>query len=211
MDEPYATRLLTMLHHADDVEAVGRRFTVELGREILVELRRLGSGEPQTLPEQLWFAYCLYWWQSFAKGYTLQFAVYRDLTVSGVQFDGIDPLNPEQRYAPYDLIVSGWRGDIKASTYFVHTARGARLTHDFYIARFFDSASRTYRWAVLLKESVWKTLNGEPMPGDWEEVSRLWPQPVRVMVHDQALVIVPYDLWKVKVLAQQKGDRHDGR
>lgn len=27
VDEPYATRLLTMLHHADDVETVGRRFT----------------------------------------------------------------------------------------------------------------------------------------------------------------------------------------
>ena len=211
VDEPYATHLLTMIHQADDVEGVGRQLTVEFGREILVELQRLGGGEPQTFPEQLLLAYCLYWWQSFAKGYIFQFVVYRDLTASGVQFDGIDPLNPEQRYAPHDLMVSGWRGDIKASTYFVHTARGAGFTHDFYIARFFDLARRTYRWAVLLKESVWNTLNGDPMSCDWNEVPRLWPQPARGMVHHQALVIVPYDVWKGKILAYQKGDRHHGR
>lgn len=34
VDEPYAMRLLTMLRHADDVETVGRQFTIELGREI---------------------------------------------------------------------------------------------------------------------------------------------------------------------------------
>jgi len=211
VDEPYAMRLLTTIHHADDVETVGRQLTIALGREILAELQQLGPEEPQTLPEQLLFAYCLYWWRSFAKGYILQFAVYRDLTSSGVQFDGIDPLNPEQRYAPNDLIVSGWRGDIKASMYFVHTARGARLMHDFYIVRIFDSNSRIYRWAALLKEVIWKAINGEPTPGDWDEVPRMWPQPVRVMVHNQSLVIVPYDLWKVKILTQQKGGKYDGR
>jgi hypothetical protein len=211
IDEPYATRLLTMIQGADDVERIGRQIAVELGREILVELQRLGGGEPQTLSEQLLLAYCLYWWQSFAKGYILQFAVYRDLTASGIQFDGVDPLNPEQRYAPDDLIVSGWRGDIKASTYFIHTARGAGLSHDFYIARFFDSVRHAYRWAVLLKEAVWQTLNGEPTPCDWNNVPRQWPQPAKVMVHHQVLVIVPYELWKEKILAYQKGGRHDDR
>jgi len=189
IDEPYATRLLTTIHDADEVEGIGRQIAAELGREILAELQRLGGGEPQTFPEQLLLAYCLYWWHSFAKGYILQFAVYRELTASGVQFDGVDPVNPQQRYAADDLIVSGWRGDIKASTYFIHTARGAGLPHDFYIARFFDAANRTYRWAVLLKESVWRTLNGEPTPCDWNEVPRQWPQPARVMVHHQVLVI----------------------
>jgi hypothetical protein len=121
IDEPYATRLLTAIHATADVESVGRRVSAEIGREIFVELQRLGGGKPQTFQEQILLAYCLYWWQSFAKGYIIQFTVYRDLTASGVQFDGIDPLDLQQRYAADDLIVSGWRGDIKASTYFIHT------------------------------------------------------------------------------------------
>jgi hypothetical protein len=60
---------------------------------------------------------------SFAKGYSLEIAVFLDLRRAGISFESHDLLNLHERFSTYDLTVCNRHGDVKASTYFLETAR----------------------------------------------------------------------------------------
>lgn len=208
IDRPYATRLLAALAQEIDVEAAGPRMVRRLGEEVWQTLRRLGLAEPLGLPERLLLAFCLYRWTSFAKGYLAEIAVYRDLEQSGIEFEAHDLADPRARYTPFDLSVSGPIGDVKASTYFLQVMRSFPLRHDFYLTRVFDPGPRRWHRAALLKEAAWQVLDGEPQPGRLSDAPRLWPQPVRIEVRGETLIVVDYEVWKDRVRRLQKGASH---
>jgi hypothetical protein len=107
-----------------------------------------------------------------------------------------DLTDKRQRFSPYDLMVSGWRGDIKTSTYFLHTRRGFPLANDFYIVGLFDETTRRKLDIVMMKPAVWERLDGEPLPCALREVARHFPQPTQVTVRDETLIVVEYEVWK---------------
>jgi hypothetical protein len=210
VDTPFAERFLVELKQQSDVEAVGGGLTVAFSREIRQILTAKGLREPMTVPMRLLLAYCLYWWASFAKGYVLEMAVYRDLEQAGIAFQAHDLLSRTERFTPYDLIVSGQEGDIKASTYFLHVVRSFPLRCAFYITRAYDAQRRQWRRVVLLTRAAWDEIDGETVLGTLEHVLTTPPTPVEITISGEALVVIDYDVWKQKIRAHQtKGDRAD--
>jgi hypothetical protein len=100
--------------------------------------------------------------------------------------------------------VAGHPGDIKHSTYFLLPLRISGLKHDFYIVRLYHpTLHRTVR-AVVLREGLWRKINGKPLPGDLKRVAELFPAPVRVAFPDGTLIVVEYEQWKARIMAYQK-------
>jgi hypothetical protein len=208
VDVPYSERFLTELMQQDDVEAAGGGLAVSFSREIRQTLEAMGLREPMTVPMRLLLIYCLHWWASFAKGYVLEMAVYRDLERAGIAFQAHDLLHRAERFTPYDLIVSGQEGDIKASTYFLHIARSFPLRCAFYITRAFDVQRRRWRRVVLLIRAAWDGIDGETVLGTLEQALNIPPTPVEITISGEALVVIDYDLWKQKIRSYQtKGEK----
>jgi hypothetical protein len=205
VDAPFAERFLTELMRQDDVEAAGGQLTVAFSREIRQALNAMGLREPTPAPMRLLLAYCLYWWASFAKGYVLEVAVYRDLEQAGIVFQAHDLLHRAERFTPFDVIVSGQEGDIKASTYFLRVARGFPLRCAFYIARAFDTRTWQWRRVVLLKRAAWDEIDGETVLGTLEHALTIPPTPVEITVSGEALVVIDYEVWKQKIRTRQMG------
>jgi hypothetical protein len=89
--------------------------------------------------------------------------------------------NPRaERLSPYDLIVNRWLGDIKHTTYFLHTARSFPLKCDFYITRLYDTRRRRYVRTVILTEAAWRDLNGAVTAATLENAANFFPAPVQV-------------------------------
>ncbi len=211
VDAPFAERFLTELMQQDDVEAAGGRLTVAFSREIRQALADRGLNEPMPAPMRLLLAYCLYWWASFAKGYVLEVAVYRDLEQAGIEFQAHDLLNRAERFSPHDVVVSGQTGDLKASTYFLRVARSFPLRSDFYVARVFDAHTRRWRRVVLLKRAAWDEIDGETVFGTLERALTTPPTPVEITVSGEALVVIDYEVWKQKIRARQtEGGQQNG-
>ncbi len=168
---------------------------------------QLGLSLAGTRAERLLLAHCLYWWNSFGKGYLYEVTIFRDLRATGIRFVGHDLRHREERLSPSDLVVLGHHGDIKTSTYFLHVTRTFPLRHDFYITRLFEVGKRKWHDAVILKPSFWMEINGEPQLGSIEETLRFFPQAVLVEVHNVQLIVVSYEYWKqkVKIRQQQEG------
>jgi hypothetical protein len=202
IDAKYATTFLEDILLAENVEEEGQRYVASYGHQMISELANLGiSGD--TVEVRALLAYCLYWWQSFGKGYIREVAVFRDLEESDVIFEAHDLRDPAQRRSPYDLIVLEQHGDIKTSTYFLHNARLFPLRCDFYIVCLFDE--NTSRWLdiVLLKPEAWRKLNGEPTHCTWDNVAHTLPSVVQVELRGESRVVVPYSYWKERVLCKQ--------
>ena len=124
IDKVYADPFVEALYQFDDVaqQAEQRRATV--ARQIVASLREAGYYD-RVMPEtQLVLIFCLYWWQSFSKGYAFEVETLRDLTTSGILYQAHDLRDRQTRLAPFDLIVMGFRGDIRTSTYFFAVERG---------------------------------------------------------------------------------------
>ena len=206
VDRPHASALIAELLAVDDVEGEGARRAEAMSRQVLADLAALGLQEPLTAEQGLLAAYCLYWWGAFAKGYITEITVFRDLTQSGIVFEAHDLRQPEARFSADDLTIAGMRGDIKASTYFLHVARGFPLRHDFYIAALFDPATRQRQRVVILQPAAWKRIDGDTQTADLEQAINLLPQPVAVVLRGQRLVVVDYQVWKEKIRALQERD-----
>ncbi|MGH9853458.1 MAG: hypothetical protein ACREBD_26760, partial [Blastocatellia bacterium] len=103
-----------------------------------------------------------------------------------------------------DLTVSGMRGDIKSSTYFLHSARHFPLKHDFYIAALYDPQLKQQRRVVIMQADAWDKIDGDPLVAELEQAVALLPQPVKILVKGQGLIVVEYNLWKEKILSLQQ-------
>lgn len=209
-DRPYSSALIAELLTLDDVEGAGTQRAVTLGKQAAANLASVGLQEPMKETERLLLAYCLYWWNAFAKGYITEIMIFRDLQKSGIVFQAHDLRQLAERYSPDDLTISGLRGDIKSSTYFLHTARHYPLKHDFYIAALFDSHSRQRRRVVIMPATAWDKIDGDTMVAELAQAAALLPQPVAVTIKGQRLIVVEYNLWKEKIRAfQKRGETND--
>lgn len=149
-------------------------------------------------------AYCIYWWDSFAKGYIFEVAVYRDLKRDDVAFIAHDITDPDQRLSTSDLLVNNWRGDIKTSTYFLATARTRILRHDFYITRLYDHRQQRRVWVVIMQPQVWTMIDGETETVDLNQSYQCFPAVSHFYHHDQRLIVAAYKVWKAKMLIYQQ-------
>jgi hypothetical protein len=202
VDTVHATSFIEALLATTDVEVDGTPLAEKYWKQIATTLTNQGvTGDAVEVRALL--AYCLYWWRSFSKGYIREVAVFRDLEQSGVAFEAHNLRDPAHRRSAYDLTVLGRRGDVKTSTYFIHTARAFPLRCDFYIVRLWDEAVHQWLDLVLLKPDAWQELDGEPMPCTWETVARVLPTVAQVLVRGETLVVVPYAEWKACVLNKQ--------
>ena len=208
IDAIHATAFLEELLAMEEVEKEGLRLVAGYWQLIVSALIAQGIvGE--TVETRALLAYCLYWWQSFAKGYIREVAVFRDLEQSGVIFQAHDLSDPVQRRSAYDLTVLGQRGDIKTSPYFLHNARFFPLRSDFYMVRLYDEATTQWRDIVLLKTTAWQGLNGDPTPCTWAQVTDILPSVAQINIRGEVLVVVLYAEWKDRVLRKQQvqGDK----
>ena len=210
VDTPFADRFLRELMAQTEVEAVTGRLMSAYSREIRQTLGDVGLRPPMNTPTRLLLTYCLYWWASFAKGYALEIAVFRDLEAANIIYQAHDLLDRQARYTPYDLIVSGEEGDIKASAYFLNVARSFPLRCGFYILRAFDSYSRQWRRLVVLKRAVWDKIDGETTFRPLEQALNTSVAPVATDIFGEAVVVVDYALWKQHILRYQQERDADG-
>ena len=210
VDTPFADRFLRELMAQGEVETVAGRLMSAYSREVRQTLGDIGLRPPMNTPLRLLLTYCLYWWASFAKGYALELAVFRDLEAANIVFQAHDLLDRQARYTPYDLIVSGEEGDIKASAYFLYVARSFPLRCKFYILRVFDTRSRQWRRLVLLKRVAWDKIDGTTTFRTLEQALNVPAVPIETHISGEAVVVVDYALWKRHILQFQQKDKVNG-
>lgn len=205
IEEAIAADFLARLLKQVDPEREGIPLKAAYARTITDRLLKSGWYDPATHHSLYLRAYCIFWWNSFAKGYTFEIAVYRDLKATGIAFVAHDITDPEQRRLSFDLLVSDWRGDVKTSPYFLATARTQVLRHDFYITRLYDRERRHRVWAVIVQPEIWTAINGETEAADLSQAHRRFPAASYFYHRNHRLVVVAYEVWKTKVLAYQQG------
>ena len=207
VDRVYADPFVEMLYKLDDIPRQAERRRAETARQIVADLREAGYYDRAVPESQLLLVFCLYWWQSFTKGYAFEVEVLRDLAASGVSFRAHDLRDRQSRLSPFDLTVLGFRGDIKTSTYFFAVRRERRLPHDFNITRLWNRHTRGWQQVAILKPAFWAALDGETRPSALGEVPDVLPDVAEIAVRTvdtHKLVVVEYDLWKVRIRARQE-------
>jgi hypothetical protein len=205
VEEPIVADFLSRLLQLGDPEREGIPLKAAYARTVTDRLLKSGWYDPATHHSLYLRAYCIFWWDSFAKGYIFEVAVYRDLKTAGVAFVAHDITDLEQRCLSYDLLVSNWRGDVKTSPYFLATARTQILRHDFYITRLYDRVRRHRVWAVIMQPEVWTAINGETEAAELSQAHQLFPAASHFYHRNCRLVVAAYEVWKMKVLAYQRG------
>jgi len=202
IDSHLTDPFIAALYSLDDVEQESVILWASGARRIRPVLEMAGLYAADDPPTRLLLAYCLYWWHATAKGYTFEVEIFRDLRQSGVDFTAHDPRLRSERFTPYDLIVLGFRGDVKTSTYFLSLA-GRVLRSDFYITRLWLSEVRSRTLVVFLKTPMWDEIDGETLLIAWRELESCLPQPVRIAHRGGELVVSDYGVWKEKIRAYQ--------
>lgn len=203
IEEPIVADFLARLLQLANPEREGIPLKAAYARTVTDRLLKSGWYDPNARYSLYLRTYCIFWWDSFAKGYIFEVAVYRDLQAAGVAFVAHDITDPEQRRLSYDLLVSDWRGDVKTSPYFLATARTQVLRHDFYITRLYDRERRHRVWAVIMQPEVWAVINGETEVADLSQAHRCFPTPSHFYHRNRRLVVAAYEVWKAKILAYQ--------
>lgn len=206
--DTYIEQLLTLVDIAAQGPALSARFAKQIAA-VLQQANFLTRESPQSY---LLFAYCVYWWQSFARGYGFEVEIMRDLRASGLDFTMHDIRDRSERYSPADLIVLGLLGDIKTSIYFLQTQSAGPLTNDFYITRLYDKGYvRTL--VVFQNPHAWQKIKGgQTAIGHLHNILDLLPQPVQLEQAESKLIVVVYEDWKERVRRTQADERgHDDR
>ncbi len=199
VDRAYADAYIEALYRLEDVAQQAEQARAVTARRIVADLREAGYYDPGRPETQLFLVFCLYWWQAFAKGYAFEIEIVRDLAASGVPHQAHDLRDRQARLAPFDLVVMGFQGDIKTSTYFFTVARGRSLPHDFYLTRLWNRRARRWQKVALLKPDFWAALDGETRPSPLDRVLDVLPEVARIEVDTQELIVVDYRRWKEMV------------
>lgn len=203
VDAHYATPCLKKLMSLATPEQDGYLVLMAYARRLRQELMALFPERPLPLPARGLLAHCLYWWNSFGKGYFYEITIFEDLRDEGIEFVAHDLSEPNERRSAYDLIVLQRRGDVKTSTYFLHVARSLPLQHDFYITRLFSVTRRVWQNAVILRPEFWDEIDGETHTTTLDNALSVFPDVVAVFMRGARYVIVDYAIWKQKVKARQ--------
>jgi hypothetical protein len=205
VEGPYADNFIEQLYLAEQVVAVSVSQWAAVARTIEPDLARAGLSRPDISATRLVVAYCLYWWKAF----TLEVEIQQDLKVSGIQFKAHDLRRREERLSPYDLVVLGFKGDIKTSIYFLQASRTRMLPHDFYITRI-RGRRRTRTLVVFMKTEMWHTINGETLLVLLEQVADTLPSAARIVHAGIELTVIDYDTWKNRVKRRQAQESEEG-
>jgi len=138
VERPFAEPYIEQLLASDNVTKENLHIAAVFARKIIPSLQQanlLGKAWPQSL---LLSTYCVYWWQSFCKGYAFEVEIMHDLSASDIDFHMHDVRNRVERLSPADLTVLGLWGDIKTSIYFLRQQSNKELRSDFYITRLYE-------------------------------------------------------------------------
>lgn len=204
VDVIYADKLINELLIAQLPEEKGETHRAAIARQLMVDLRSAGLWQADTPESQLLVAFCLYWWQVFVRGYAFEIAIYQDLTASGIIYAAHDLRDRQDRFSVYDLVLLGFQGDIKTSTYFVQTKRSEALLHDFYITRMYHLRDRKWYQVVWLKPEFWHLLDGTPTAVAYDAIWQVLPGVAQITLRERSFVVVLYEEWKQRVVARQQ-------
>lgn len=204
IDQAFADEYIEQLVLLPDVITQFPSLTATFARRIVSTLEQ-AQLRSRSIPQSiLLLAYCVYWWQSFTRGYAFEIEVKRDLEASQIIFDMHDIRSRAERYSPADLVVLTLMGDIKTSTYFLQESSEQALPNDFYITRMYEQG-HAKTLVVFQKPFAWRRIGGRSViPGELENVLKLLPRPVQVTQANTVLVVVEYATWKVLVKQTQK-------
>ena len=203
VERPFANKYIEQLLATDNVSKDNARIAALFARQIVPTLQQAGLLGKELPESWLLLTYCVYWWQSFAKGYAFEVEIMRDLAESDIDFQMHDLRNPLERYSPADLTVLGLWGDIKTSTYFLQWQSEAQLRNDFYITRLYERGKeRTL--VVFQKPAAWASIDGKTaVPGTLSNILNLLPTPVALEQRGIILIVVDYETWKQMVHDKQ--------
>lgn len=204
VEEPYADSFIQTLLQANEVEQAATQAWVEVATNIPQRLRQAGLVPPNQPAARLLLAYCLYWWYTFAYGYSFEVEILRDLAQSGIQFSAHDLIRRSDRLSGWDLEVSGFRGDIKRSLIFLQTSRGRYLPLAFYIVRL-TQAKRAQTLVVMMRQAMWNAIDGETTLTTLSNLANVLPTTGRVHISGIEVVVADYALWKRLVHRHQSG------
>lgn len=204
VDRVYADAFIEALYRFDDIARQAEQRRAAVAHQIIADLQKAGYYNRAVPETQLVLAFCLYWWQSFTKGYAFEVEILRDLMSSGILHQAHDLRDRQARLAPFDLMVMGFRGDIRTSTYFFAVERGRSLPHDFYITRLWNRRTRRWQKVAILKPAFWTALDGETRPSRLEEVLDILPDVAEIRLDIQKLVVVEYQEWKERIKKRQE-------
>lgn len=207
VDRRFADDFINQLISLEDLSAAAEKLQQKVAFEVLGMLEREGFYRENLANSEYLAAYCLYWWTAFALGYRFELTIFRELQTSGIDFVAHDLRKRAERRSPYDLVVLRQLGDIKSTTYFLHSVRALPLKCDFYITRLYHSRRRRYVPVVVMKEQAWHVLNGEVAKVSLDTAANYLPKPVEIVFEGQRLVIAPFDLWKEKVIQRQNEEK----
>ena len=211
IDQALADEYIAQLVLLTDPIAQFSALTATFARRIAPILDQAQLRSRSTPQSFLLFAYCVYWWQSFARGYAFEIEIKRDLEASQIAFTMHDIRSQTERYSQADLMVLAMMGDIKTSVYFLQESVKHSLTNDFYITRLYEQGhARTL--VVFQKPFAWRRIGGGiTISGELETVLKLLPQPVQVTQANTVLIVVTYEAWKelVKQTQQTSGGDND--
>lgn len=204
VENRYADAFIEQLYKVEHIDQVSTTLWAEVASKIANDLVQASLYREELPMTRYLLAYCLYWWRSFTTGYALEIEIQHDLTKAGIEFVAHDLRRREERLSPYDLLISGFKGDIKTSTYFLQTARSRSLAHDFYVTRIRSRKSiRTL--VVFIQAGMWQEIDGDTLLVLLEEVADMLPDAVQIVHQGLPLTVIDYDLWKSKMTRYQAG------
>lgn len=208
IDSQFATPYFEELLALTDVSTQSPTLTAKFARQIASTLEQAELFIRANPKSFLLYAYCVYWWQSFARGYAFEVEIMHDLENEQIDFAMHDLLNESERYSQADLVVLDLMGDIKTSTYFLQQQSSGPLRNDFYITRLYEKGqSRTL--VVFQKPQAWERIEGgETISGTVNNVLTLLPKPVQLEHSEVKLVVIEYAEWKKMV---QRIQRQEGK
>ncbi len=203
---PFANQYIEQLLETDDVIVESPKITAGFARQIRPILQKVGLLRRDVPYSILLQGYCLYWWQSFSRGYAFEVFIMRDLQAHGIAFEMHDIRSQEDRYSPADLVVQNLLGDIKTSIYFLQWQWQGELRNDFYITRLFEKG-RERTLVVFQKPSAWNSIEGgDTIPGTLETILDLLPIPIEIKLRGIILIVVDYETWKDMVRQKQSSE-----
>jgi hypothetical protein len=203
IEEPLADRFIDQLLATQKPAEDGVALWARYARLVTAIWHKAGWQQQFGREGRLLLTYWLYWWESFAIGYTFEATIFQDLRESGIDFVAHDLHSRTERLSAYDLELLGAKGDIKSSLYFLQSGRKPGMRHDFYISRFREGQTERIV-IVLLRPTIWKKLNGDTLAMTWKEITTHLPQIAAVKHHGQTIVVIRYEVWKERVMRQQE-------
>lgn len=199
----HAQPFLAALYELSDVQQTGAALQARHARDILLWLTNNDFYGPNAGDRSFLVIYCLYQWASFANGYIFQISIFRDLEASGIRFTPNDPRNLQQRFADHDLVLQGFKGDMKLSLYFLDALPLRSLSVDFYLTQMYERRQARQRWVALLNTRMWKAINGHTIPGQLLDAMQWFPTPVAITLQQEPWIIMAYTEWKAHILSVQ--------